>query len=311
MKSMEESCTSWLCDAEPDDYSFIGQSDTKVGDVNGSLASHHDIAAALEDNPPSSFSTERRSSVAKSDSERPFKLLKIEQLPQKTTSSPCSYIISFENTNPPPFNVESVSKPGTKVFTNRGNALPSKSEPRRVTMGNKQMGSLARTSHHTRDHIIAEKIRREDWPTIHSPLNPHSRLKKVKVLEEQTKRKNEESVVLVKRSQDEDVSDSSSNSFEFGNDPSKTNLSLLREVEARVSKKNVLIQILCEKEKVVLVNIFREIEKLHLSVINNSSLSFNSTVLDTTVVDEMEDEINYMSGKELARNLRVGLMQFE
>lgn len=117
---------------------------------------------------------------------------------------------------------------------------------------------------------------------------------KVKVMEGQRKRKSHEPVTCGKKSQvcaaaDEDVSDTSSNSDEFGNsdDPSsKTNL-LLPEVEARVSKKNVLIRILCEKEKAVLANIFREIEKLHLSVINSSALSFGSSVLDATIVAEV------------------------
>lgn len=117
---------------------------------------------------------------------------------------------------------------------------------------------------------------------------------KVKVMEEQGKRKSQESVMRGKKSQvcaaaDEDVSDTSSNSCEFGNSDvpsSKTNMSL-PEIEARVSKKNVLIRILCEKEKVMLVNIFREIEKLHLSVINSSALSFGSSVLDTTIVAEV------------------------
>ena len=116
----------------------------------------------------------------------------------------------------------------------------------------------------------------------------------VKLLEEQSKRKNEESVMFAKKSQvflaDEDVSDTSSNSCEFGNsdDPSsKANFLSLPEVEARVSKKNVLIRILCEKEKTVLVNIFREIEKLHLSIIYSSALSFGSSVLDTTIVAEV------------------------
>ncbi|XP_020229584.1 transcription factor bHLH18 [Cajanus cajan] len=330
MTSMEESWTSWLCDVEPDDYSFIGQSEIKVDDVNGSLASHHDIAIASEENPQCSFSTETHSLVAKSDLKRPFESLKTEQLPQKITS-PCSYILSFDNTNPPPLKVESVSKPGTKVDTNRGKALPSKNEPRRVTQENKKMSSLATTSHHTKDHIIAERMRREkisqQFIALSALIPDLKKMDKVsvlgeairyvrelkgqvKLLEEQSKRKSEDSLVFVKRPQDEDVSDTSSNSCEFGNfdDSSKTNLSL-PEVEARVSKKNVLIRILCKKENVVLVNIFREIEKLHLSVISSSALSFGSSVLDTTIVAEMEDEFN-MNVEELARNLRVGLMQF-
>ncbi|XP_014508404.1 transcription factor bHLH18 [Vigna radiata var. radiata] len=345
MTSMEESWTSWLCDMEPDDYSFIGQSDIKVEDVNGSLASPRDIATALEENPQSSFSTESHSSVTESGiEERPLKLLKTctsnsaktEQLSQMRASTPCSYILSFDNTNPPTAKVESATKPETKVVK-RGIALPSKNESKRVTQESKKTGSSTRSSHHTQDHIIAERMRREkisqQFIALSSLIPDLKKMdkvsvlveairyvkelkEKVKVMEGQRKRKSHEPVTCGKKSQvcaaaDEDVSDTSSNSDEFGNsdDPSsKTNL-LLPEVEARVSKKNVLIRILCEKEKAVLANIFREIEKLHLSVINSSALSFGSSVLDATIVAEMEDEFN-MSVKELAGNLRVGLMQF-
>ncbi|XP_027917993.1 transcription factor bHLH18-like [Vigna unguiculata] len=338
MTSMEESWTSWLCDMEPDDYSFIGQSDIKVEDVNGSLASPCDIATALEENPQSSFSTESHSESG--IEERPLKLLKTctsnsaktDQLSQMKASIPCSYILSFDNTNPPTTKVESAIKPETKV-ANRGISLPSKNEPKRVTQESKKTGSSARSSHHTQDHIIAERMRREkisqQFIALSSLIPDLKKMdkvsvlveairyvkelkEKVKVMEEQGKRKRQEPVTRGKKAQeDEDVSDTSSNSCEFGNseDPSsKINL-LLPEVEARVSKRNVLIRILCEKEKVVLANIFREIEKLHLSVINSSALSFGSSVLDTTIVAEMEDEFN-MSVKELAGNLRVRLMQF-
>jgi hypothetical protein len=115
----------------------------------------------------------------------------------------------------------------------------------------------------------------------------------VKVLEEQSKRKSVESVVVVKKlsqlSVDEDVSDTSSNSCDENSDEtSKTYLSSLPEVEARLSGKNVLIRILCEKkDKGVMVNVYREIEKLHLSVINASSFSFGSSVLAITIIAQV------------------------
>ncbi|XP_027346367.1 transcription factor bHLH18-like [Abrus precatorius] len=329
---MEESWTSWLCDMEPDDYSFINQSDTNLDD--GNLASHQD--RLHEENKQNSLSTESHGSYAtmsnssadESGLERPSKS-------RKTPSSPCSFILSFDNTNPPPLKVESRSKNGTKVV-NHGMALTSKNEPRRVTQETKKKGSGLRSHYPAQDHIIAERMRREKISqqfialsalipdlkkmdkasVLGDAIKYVKQLKEqVKVLEEkQSKRKSEELVVFVKKSQvvttDEDVSDTSSNSCGFGNsdDPSKTNLPL-PEVEARVSKKNVLIRIHCEKEKTAVVNIFREIEKLHLSVTSSSAFSFGSSVLDMTIVAEMEDEFN-MSVKELARNLRVGLMQF-
>ncbi|KAK7330903.1 hypothetical protein VNO77_25109 [Canavalia gladiata] len=332
-----------------DDYRLINESDTNLDDA--SLASDYDIVTALqEEKPQSSFSTEshcsyatfnnentstmNNSSVSESSLERLSKLHNIEHISQKTPSSPCSYILSFDNTNPPSIKVESASKPGTKVLKCNGMALPLKNEPKRISQESKKKASSTRSLYHAQDHIIAERMRREKISQQFialSALIPN--LKKadkasvlgdairyvkelkeqVKVLEEQSKRKNMESVMFVKKSQvsaaDEDISETSSNSWEYRNfnDPSKTNL-LLPEVEAKVSKKNVLIRIHCEKEKAMLENIFREIEKLHLSITNSRAFSFGSSVLVITIIAQMEDEFN-MSVKELARNVRVGLMQ--
>jgi hypothetical protein len=112
----------------------------------------------------------------------------------------------------------------------------------------------------------------------------------VKVLEEKNQRKNMESVVYVEKtkscSSDEDVSDNtSSNSSGYGNycHLSKS----LPEVEARVSEKNVLIRIHCEKQKGVLMNIIQEIENLHLCVTSSSTLQFGTTKLDITIIAEV------------------------
>lgn len=138
-----------------------------MGDI-GSLASQHDIAAALQEENPQrlSFSTENTSTMSnssvgtESSLERPAsKLLKTQHFSQKKASSPSSgsYILSFDNAiNPPPIKVEPALKPETKV-------LNSKNEPRRATQKSncKKTESLARSIYHTPDHIIAERMRRE------------------------------------------------------------------------------------------------------------------------------------------------------
>lgn len=284
MTSMEESWTDWLCDMEPNDYSFINQSSINAEFV-GSLESNLD---------------------------RP------------------SFVLSFENENPPnPIKVEPALKPKTKVVN-------SKNGPRRVKNheSNKKNGSFSKsTSHHTPDHIIAERIRREKISQQFialSALIPNLKKKdqasvlgdaikyvkelkeQVKVLKEQRKSKSLEPVVAVKKlselSADEDVSDTSLNSCNGNSDEtSKTNLSL-PEVEASLLGKNVLIRILCEKDKAVMVNVYREIEKLHLLVSNASSFSFGSSALAITIIAQMENEMN-MSIQKLAKKLRVGLVQ--
>lgn len=99
--------------------------------------------------------------------------MKTEHLSQKTAS----YVFSFENENPPPRKVEPALKPKTKVVN-------SKNGPRRVKNheSNKKNGSFSKstTTHHTPDHIIAERIRREKISQLFIALSSHiPNLKKV------------------------------------------------------------------------------------------------------------------------------------
>jgi hypothetical protein len=112
---------------------------------------------------------------------------------------------------------------------------------------------------------------------------------KVKTLEEQTKRKTMESVVIVKKSHiyvDEGDVNSSS-------DESKGPIhEALPEIEARFCDKHVLIRIHCEKRKGVLEKTVAEIEKLHLSVINSSVLAFGTSALHVTFIAQVSSVLN-------------------
>lgn len=105
---------------------------------------------------------------------------------------------------------------------------------------------------------------------------------KVKTLEEQTKKRSSmESVVFLKRYQ---VSDNSST--DSSTDPVITESSL-PEIEARSCDKDVLISIHCEKRKGALERILSEIEKLNLSVVNSSLMSFGDSALNITVIAQV------------------------
>lgn len=137
---------------------------------------------------------------------------------------------------------------------------------------------------------------------------------KVKNLEEQINRKRTmESVVYVKKyelcahdnysSSNENVSSGSAASTDpVINEP-------LPEIEARLSEKNVLIRIHCEKGKGIIDKTLAEIEKLPVSVINSSVMSFGSSVLDMTIIAEVEEDFS-MSMKDLVKKLRDALMKF-
>ena len=108
---------------------------------------------------------------------------------------------------------------------------------------------------------------------------------RVKQLEEQAKKKSEESVVYINKSSlsaDEDSSSCEENS-------SGCFKELRCEIEARISEKNVLIRVHCEKKNGFVVKMIREIENLHLSVVNSSVLPFGNHAMDKTVVAQVRN----------------------
>ncbi|KAM7516392.1 hypothetical protein LguiA_005975 [Lonicera macranthoides] len=109
---------------------------------------------------------------------------------------------------------------------------------------------------------------------------------RVKQLEEQAKKKSEEeSVVLVNKS-NLSADDDSSSCEENSGGCFKESRS---EIEARVSENNVLIRVHHEKKKGFVVKMIREIEKLHLSVINSSVLPFGNYNMDITIVAQVRN----------------------
>lgn len=115
-----------------------------------------------------------------------------------------------------------------------------------------------------------------------------------------------ESVVIVKKSHvyvDEGGENSSS-------DVSKGPIhETLPELEARFCDKHVLIRIHCKKNKGVLEKTVAEVEKLHLSVINSSVLTFGTCALDVTIIAQMDIDFN-MSVKDLVKTLHSAFQYF-
>ncbi|KAI4327283.1 hypothetical protein L6164_019763 [Bauhinia variegata] len=284
-------------------------------------------------------STMSNSSVDESSLERPAKLLKITST---ENLSPKQDLACFDNVNAQIYGHrvnDSGFEPKDKVsagnivtksstLSSKGTLESQKNETRN-SQECKRTNSVTRTPSHAQDHMIAERLRREkiaqQFIALSALIPGLKKMDKasvlgdaikyvkqlqehVKLLEEQTKRRSIESVVFVKKSHlstDEDISDTSSNSC---NDPCKWNRSL-PEVEARVSENDVLIRIHCAKQKGLLINILREIDNLNLSVINTSVLPFGTSILDITIVAQMQDEFR-LTVKELATNLRVALVRF-
>ncbi|XXG48995.1 hypothetical protein AAC387_Pa02g3297 [Persea americana] len=205
-------------------------------------------------------------------------------------------------------------------FLNQGYMSKADQGAKRVNMG------TTRPPSHTQDHIIAERKRREKLSqrfialsaivpglkkmdkasVLGDAIKYVKQLQdKVKTMEEQTLKKTVESVVFIKKSQlcgDDDLSSSDENFDGHSDEP-------LPEIEARVSEKNILIRVHCEKRKGTLVKALDEIEKLHLSIVNTSVIPFANSALDITVTAQMEEEF-CMTTKDLVKNLRSAFSKF-
>ncbi|CAK9151241.1 unnamed protein product [Ilex paraguariensis] len=188
----------------------------------------------------------------------------------------------------------------------------------------KRISSSSRSFSQTQDHIIAERKRREKLSQRFialSALVPGLKKmdkasvlgdaikylkqlqERVKTLEELTKKKSMESVVFVKKYELDSEGHNSSSDENFLGDPVDEPLP---EIEARFSDKDVLLRIHCEKRNGVLEKTLAEIEKLHLSVINSSVMTFGTYALEITVIAQKDVEFS-MTMKDLVKNLHSSL----
>lgn len=108
---------------------------------------------------------------------------------------------------------------------------------------------------------------------------------RVKTLEEQAVDKTVESAVFVKRS----VVFADDNSFSSDENSDQS----LPEIEARISGKEVLIRIHCDKQSGRAAALISELEKLHLTVQSSSFLPFGNNTLDITIVAQVNTLINF------------------
>ncbi|KAJ8567390.1 hypothetical protein K7X08_019598 [Anisodus acutangulus] len=173
------------------------------------------------------------------------------------------------------------------------------------------------------DHVLAERKRRERLTQYFISLSTIiPNLKKldkasilgdaikyikqleeqVKSLEEQTNKYSEEPVVPVKRAR---LLSSYDNSNENSN--TSTNKSV-PDIEVRVSDGNVLIRICCKKQARIIKEIFSQVEKLHLTIINSSVIPFGCNTTHITIVAQMDHQLN-MTTEYVANKIRLSIMK--
>ncbi|KAJ4839475.1 hypothetical protein Tsubulata_028564 [Turnera subulata] len=304
---------------------------------------------AKKETAASTFSGSSLDNSSKTSSQRPAKLQKTNSWGSAITtdqrspksSPPPSQILSFEAP------VLSAASDPQHFFGNLGNIVkPVKDEaaspPREVNFlsyqnqnyapksdhGTKRpYSAMTRSPSHAQDHILAERKRREKLTQRFIALSAvvpglkkmdkasvlgdaikyiKELQERMKAVEEQNKTKTVESVVLVKKSQLS--ADDNSSSCEDNPDDGPSD-SALPEIEAKVTDKDVLIRIQCNKQQGIVVKILGEIEALRLSILNSSVLPFGNSTLDITIIAQKDKECT-MTMKDLVKNLRLAFLKF-
>ncbi|CAH8344409.1 unnamed protein product [Eruca vesicaria subsp. sativa] len=239
---------------------------------------------------------------------------------------PSSRLLSFENASP---NVMDHEYPPTYLNSIFNPKVEDEVPPNRMNEPNNRKGikraqPLYRNQSNSQDHIIAERKRREkltqrfvalsalvpglkkmDKASVLGDALKHIKFlqERVKEFEEQKRERRLESVVLVKKSKlilDDNNQSSASSCCEDGSSGLD-----LPEIEVRFSDKDVLIKILCEKQKGHVTKIMAEIEKLHFSITNSNVLPFGPT-LDITIIAKKESDFD-MTLMDVVKSLRSAL----
>ncbi|XP_019057381.1 PREDICTED: transcription factor bHLH18 isoform X2 [Tarenaya hassleriana] len=311
---MDLPSTKWFSELEMEEYNIIQlyHMNPLVGD-DTTLPQSIDIAEYFD------------GSSYELIEEKPSNALKTHHIQPKILSSPpqkrqpSTQILSFENGG---FDTNDLSN--YPIF------IPKEAEIRKLEVetdqsrygrrGTKRAHQSTRIQPHGQDHVLAERKRREkltqrfvalsamvpglkkmDKASVLGDAIKHIKhlQDRVKEFEEEKKERSMESVALIKKSrlvldEEDDKSDSSN--------------SALPEIEVRVSGKDAMIKILCEKQKGHATKILSEIEKLHLCILNNNILPFGPT-LDITVIARKERDFD-MTTVDVVKNLRLAFSKF-
>ncbi|KAF8083371.1 hypothetical protein N665_0778s0022 [Sinapis alba] len=312
--------TKWTSELDTEEYNIIHQyhMNSLVGDFPQSLSSLDDTTTCYN------FGASCNDDLVE---EKPSKILKT------THESPNLHLYPFSNpTSPhpqPSSRILSFEKMGLKVMNNKSpNLIFSPKEvgsPDLIRRGTKRAQPLTRSPSNAQEHILAERKRREKLTqrfVALSALIPGLKkmdkasvlgdaIKHIKYLQEsvneyekQKKGRTLESVVLVKKSQlvlDEHHQLSPSSSSDGNRDFSSSNLP---EIEVRVSGKDVLIKIICEKQKGHMIKIMGEIEKLGLSITNSNLLPFGPT-FDISIIAQKTGDFD-MKVEDVVKSLNCG-----
>ncbi|XP_022899151.1 transcription factor bHLH18-like isoform X1 [Olea europaea var. sylvestris] len=324
---MEISNVSCLTELRIDDHGFIHQwpvnslddlSRVSMAAAFGNQELHQPFSQSMFDY--------KRTPELKTDT---WNSCNFEQIP----NPPLSNNLHLVNSNYT--NQVGIVKPKEETWSSRSTTFPSDSVISqslfgtqnymlKASEGAKRICTNARLTQ-PQDHIIAERKRREKlsqrFIALSALVPGLKKMDKVSVLgdaikylkqlqdqvknlEEQTRKKSMESVVFVKKYELCADGESSSSEENFSGSPIDEPLP---EIEARFSDKEVLIRVHCERKKGILDKIVAEIEKLHLTVVNSSAMSFGDSAIDITIIAQMDEKFTTPL-KDFMKNLRSALL---
>lgn len=263
------------------------------------------------------------------DIKRPVKQLRMmtNNCPKGSDKNNKSPIFSSPNNPSPPLSISSkiISFENSNSSSLDNYYGDEKDYPMTYTEGAKRAGSSFRSPVDAKEHVISERKRRERMGQLLislSALIPNLKKvdrasiiegaanyvkqlqERVETLEEQVAKKTVESAIYVKKTQiyvDEESSSS--------DDQNIKQEESLPEIEARVSERDVLITIHCEKNMGSLVSILNEVEKLNLLVISSNVVPFGRATLHVTISAQMKDEISSITATNIVKNLKLAMQR--
>ncbi|CAN4083092.1 unnamed protein product [Withania somnifera] len=187
--------------------------------------------------------------------------------------------------------------------------------------------SNSRTPSQARDHVLAERKRREQltqyFITLSTLIPNLKKLDKtsilgdsikyikqleeqVKSLEEATNKYRKEPMVPVKRSRLLSCNDDSKTCY--ANSNGSTNKSV-QDIEVRASDGNVLIRICCKKQARIIKEIFSHVEKVHLTTTSSSVIPFGYNTTHITIVAQMDHQLMNMPTENVVNKIRLSIMK--
>ncbi|KEH26198.1 basic helix loop helix (bHLH) DNA-binding family protein [Medicago truncatula] len=321
------STNSWLSDLEMDEYNlFAEESNLNFLDTDVVEFLSHDIGNVFQEQNKQQCFTSGSTPKSLSNSscyETNMELKTIDHSNKVNETfspklSPSNSSLQFQI---PSFD-NSPNSPTTKSSQLCGfdPTLNSKQNLETKTSKSKRSRTL-----HGQDHIMAERKRREKltqnfialaalvpnlkkvdkYSVLVDTIKYLKELKKrLIILEEQNeKTKIESPIILTKPGLcNNDNSSSCDESIDCVVD-------LPFQVEARILGKYMLIRIQCQEHIGLLVKIMVEIQRFKLFVVNNSVLPFGDSILDITIIAQLDEGYN-MCIKELVKNLRMEALKF-